>query len=532
MADTKTQTYALNEIEIFDTTLRDGSQSSDVNFSIYDKIELVKALDDFGIDYIELGWPGSNPKDIQSFKEVQNLTLRNSKIVAFGSTKRIGITAKDDSNLNAIIESNANIACIFGKTWIEHITKQLNTNPVQNLKSISESIAFLTEHNLRVIYDLEHFFEGFKGDKDYALKCIEIAYESGADTLVMCDTNGGTLPSEIREIILQVNEFLKRKRLSLRLGIHTHNDSGFGVANAIEAVNLGIHHVQGTINGLGERTGNADLCQIIPILKLKMGLRLDKIELNKLTKISRLAYTLANIKPYDRQPFVGKSAFAHKGGVHVDAVMKGASYEHITPELVGNRRDIVLSDLSGRATIVEIAKRFGYDVKKDEPKVAEMLKKVELMERQGYDIGTLKAEHYLLVEEFLGKNKSPFTIDSWEIVSKHEESEDSTCNLKGKINSKIIKETATAKGGPVDAAYKSLQKLIAKYYTNIYTIKLVNYKVMIAEEKGAESTVRVYIEFKNGNEEWATVGVNQNILTASIEAVEKGFRYYLKQESL
>ena len=527
MANIKNNTNSENIIEIFDTTLRDGSQSSDVNLSVYDKLDIVRMLDDFGVMYIELGWPGSNPKDIQCFKEVQSLRLKNSRIVAFGSTRRIGISSYDDSNLRAIIESKTGVACIFGKTWVEHVKKQLKATPQQNLDSIRDSIEFLFRNGLEVIYDLEHFFDGFKDNKDYALECIKTACNAGVSTLVMCDTNGGTLTFEILEIVNAVQGFLKENKLLVRLGIHTHNDSGLAVANAIEAVKLGVTHVQGTINGIGERTGNADLCQIIPILKLKLGQNLGKIDVKKLTKLSRQVYTLTNLKPYDRQPYVGKNAFLHKGGVHVDAVMKGASYEHINPEEVGNSRDIVLSDLSGRATIVEVAKKFGYIVNKNDANVRAMLEKVESMEKAGYDIGTIRAEQYLLVEEFFGNRKLPFDVDGWEIISEHKNKDSTTCKIFGTLKGDKLTETDSVIGGPVDTSYKALQKLISKEYKEIYTVKLANYKVMMAEEKGAESTVRVYIEFNDGREEWACVGVNANIITASLTAIEKGFRYYL-----
>ena len=515
------------QIEIFDTTLRDGSQSSDVNFSVHDKLDLIKDLDDFGVAYIELGWPGSKPKDAECFKAARSLKLKNSQIVAFGSTRRIGAKAQADSNLRAIIDSGAKTACIFGKTWIEHIKKQLNATPEQNIESIGESISFLAKTGLKVIYDLEHFFDGYKDNKDYALKCLRTACESGAETLVMCDTNGGTLPVEIKEIVGEVFYFFRKNNLSAKLGIHTHNDSGFGAANAVEAVILGVTHVQGTINGIGERTGNADLCQIIPVLKLKLGLNLGKIDLKKLTGLSKRVYTLANLKPFDRQPFVGRNAFSHKGGVHVDAVMKGASYEHINPELVGNSREFVLSDLSGKATIVEVAKKFGYKLTKDDSKVKNMLAKVEQMEKEGYDIGSLKAEQFLLVEEFIGGKKSPFNVDSWEILSEHKGKEQTTCRMSGAVKGVGVGKKDAVEGGPVDAAYRALQKMIAQIHKQIYDVKLTNYKVMIAEDKGAESTVRVYIEFKDGDEEWACVGVNSNILTASFEAIVKGFKYYL-----
>ncbi len=526
---TKLQTKKANEVKIFDTTLRDGSQSSDVNIGLKDKVELVKALDNFGVDYIELGWPGSNQKDMEAFMEVQKLNLSASRIVAFGSTKRIGISAEKDSNLKAIIESGAKTACLFGKTWVEHITRQLKATKEQNLESIKDSISYLVKNNLEVIYDLEHFFDGFKDNKEYALECLKTAHSSGASTLVLCDTNGGTMPFEVREIILQIQDYFKKNSINARLGIHTHNDSGLAIANVLEAVKLGALHVQGTINGVGERIGNADLCQIIPNLKIKMGFALGKIDLSKMTELSNLVYTYTQIKPYNRQPFVGKYAFAHKGGVHVDAVMKGASYEHIDPALVGNKRNIVLSELSGRATVVEVAKKFGYELNKDSPKVKEMLSRVEEMEKRGYDIGTLHAEHLLLVDEFFGSGKSLFSVNNWKISSQHNGGELSACTMKGKVHEKSVEESATVEGGPVDAAYNSLQKMISIVYPQISRVKLENYKVMIAEDMGAKSSVRVYIEFSCEKEQWSTVGVNANILRASIEAMEKGFMYYLKR---
>jgi len=514
------------KIEIFDTTLRDGSQSSDVNFSVRDKIEIVKALDDFGIDYIELGWPGSNQKEMSCFLEASKLKLKKAKIVAFGSTRRKNIPAEEDSNLQAIIKSKAKIACIFGKSWLQHVDKQLKTEPEENLKTIEESIKFLRQKKLEVFYDAEHFFDGFKDNKDYALKCLKTAAEAGASCLVLCDTNGGTLPSELSEIINQVKYFLNENKIKVELGIHSHNDSGVAVANSIAAVELGITHVHGTINGFGERAGNADLCHMIPILMLKKNIHLN-VKLEKLTQLSKLVYTLANIKPNNHQPFVGKNAFSHKGGVHVDAVMKGASYEHIDPKLVGNQRDIVLSDLSGRANIIEVLKKFGINAKKDDPKVKAMLEKVELLEKKGYDIGDLKAEQFLLSNEFFGKKKEFFKIDTWKILSEKRNGEYSECVLTGLVDGKNREVVAPVQGGPVDAVYHSLQKMIATNYKEINSVKLINYKVMIAEDQGAESSVRVYIEFKNGKEEFGAVGVSPNILEASLEAIEKGFRYFL-----
>ena len=512
-------------IKLFDTTLRDGTQSANVNFSVRDKIEIAKALDDFGVDYIELGWPGSNPKDMESFLDASKLKLK-AKIVAFGATKRKNLKAEQDPNLKAILKSKAPVACIFGKTWLHHVDKQLDMTSEENLVVIKESIEFLKRNKLDVFYDLEHFFDGLKDDEEYALECVKTAALAGADCLVLCDTNGGTLPNEVQLIIKEVKEFMNKNKLKTNLGAHFHNDSGTAVANSLVAVEAGVNEVQGTINGLGERAGNADLCQLIPNLTLKKKLKLN-VKLDKLTELSKLVYTLANIKPLGSQPFVGKNAFSHKGGIHVDAVMKGASYEHIDPNKVGNKREIVLSDLSGKANIVEVAKKFGFKVKKDDPKVASMLKDVELLEKKGYDIGNLNAEQFLLVDKHFGKGKEFFKINTWKITSEQRNGEFSESVITGTVNDKNREVVAPVRGGPVDAAYSALMKMIVTNYKQIRGIKLINYKVMIAEDQGAESSVRVYIEFKNGKEEWGAVGVSPNILEASLEAIEKGFRYFL-----
>jgi len=513
-------------MKIFDTTLRDGSQSANVNFSVRDKVEIVKALDDFGVDYIELGWPGANKKEMGVFLEVSKIRLKNAKIVAFGSTRRLNVKASEDGNLQAIIKSKSPVACIFGKTWLKHVEKQLKAKPEENLEAIKDSIEFLKKNKLEVIYDLEHFFDGFKDDKKYALACVKEAVLAKADYLVLCDTNGGTLVKEVEDVLKEVNGFLKKERLKVKLGVHFHNDSGLGVANSLVSVDYSVEMVQGTINGLGERTGNADLCQIIPNLVLKKAMKLGKIGLKRLSGLSDLVYTLANIKPNKSQPFVGKHAFLHKGGVHVDALMKGASYEHIDAELVGNKRDIVLSDLSGKANIVEVLKKFSVKVSKDDVRVKKMLDKVEELEKKGYDIGSLPAEQFLLKEEFFGKGHI-FSIKTWKIVSEQRNGEFSECILTGEVNGKEVEVVAPVKGGPVDAVYIALKKMIESMHKDISKVSLVNYKVMIAEDKGAESSVRVYIEFKNNGDEWGTVGVSGNILEASLEAIEKGFRYYL-----
>jgi 2-isopropylmalate synthase len=521
-------------LKIYDTTLRDGSQAADVSFGLRDKIELVKVLDDYGVDYIELGWPGSNPKDMGAFLKASKLKLKHSKIVAFGATRRKGVKAEYDSNLLAILKSKAKVACLFGKTWTEHVVKQLKASKEDNLAAIKESVEFLKKNKLTVFYDLEHFFDGYKDDKKYALECLKTAAKAGANALVLCDTNGGSIPEDVEKIVGEVNDFLKKEKIKTELGVHMHNDSGCAVANTLKAVDLGVTQLHGTINGLGERAGNADLCQIVPNLVLKMRKKLPQVKLRKTVEISSLVYTLVNLKPDDHQPYVGRHAFSHKGGVHVDALMKGATYEHVNPVLVGNMREVVLSDLSGRANIVEVAKEFGVKVSKDDPRVLRMLREVEDMERKGYDIGGLKAERFLLHEEYFGKNPGLFRVKKWSVKSEHDDEtgkEYSSCTIVVNAKGKTQEFSDTVEGGPVDALYKALRKAISKSYKNLEDIRLLNYKVRIFEEQGVESSVRVYIEFRNGNEEWGTVGVSTNIIEASFKAIVKGFKYYLLRHS-
>jgi len=517
-----------NDIALFDTTLRDGSQSADINFSLKDKLELVQAMDSFGFDYIELGWPGSNPKDIEAFRQAAKLKLKNSRIVAFGSTRRKRLKAEDDFNLQAIVKSKAPVACIFGKTWLQHVEKQLQMSPEQNIEAIKDSILFLAAKKLEVLYDLEHFFEGFKDNREYALSCIRVASEAGAKVVVLCDTNGGTLAAEVEQIVREVRSFMQQCHFRAEIGVHFHNDSGVAVANTLAAVELGATHVQGTLNGFGERTGNVDLIQVIPALALKMGKSMAKVNLKELFALSGFAYTLAAVKPNSRQPYVGRNAFSHKGGIHVDAVMKGASYEHVNPQAVGNSRSIVLSDLSGKANIVEVAKRFGYSVTKDNPAVAEMLQAVEQMEKEGYDIGSLEAEQFLLAKRFFGKGEPLFDIMTWKATSERREGKEySSCILKATVKGKEKDVVAEEEGGPVGAIFKAVGDLLGQSHKNAAKVLLTNYKVMIAEDHGAESSVRVYIEFQENGSTWGTAGVSANILEASLMAIEKGFSYAL-----
>ena len=514
----------MKHLKIFDTLLRDGCQSADVNLSIRDKIELVQAMDQFGIDYVELGWPAANKKEMETFHEAAKLSLKHSTLVAFGSTRKKEILASEDPNLQGIVESKARVACIFGKTWKDHIEKQLSTTPEKNLAAIRESIAFLKEKEIEVFYDLEHFFDGYKDDKKYALECIETAANAGASYVVPCDTNGGTLPGEVREIMRELFTFIHAKNLDIKVGAHFHNDSGVGVANSLVAIEEGVEMVQGTINGLGERTGNADLCQILPNLILKLDTELPNIDLSTLSALSAKVDMLANLKPNNARPFLGKKAFSHKGGIHVDAINKGASYEHIDPAHVGNKRDIVLSELGGKANILEVLKKFGVTIEKHDPKVKEMLSLVEEMEKEGYGMGTLPAEQYLLKER-LEKSVLPLSIQRWEIRSEGGDIEYVECSINAKVAGMEKAASAHVSGGPIDAAFQAMNELSLPLLKS--PLELTNFKVAIVKDHSEKSAVRVYVEFSYRGETFGTVGVSANILKASIEAIEKGFNFCL-----
>lgn len=517
------------KMQIYDTTLRDGTQCRDVSLNVGDKLQIVKILENFGIDFIELGWPGSNPVDKEVFKRIKYLKLNNSKIVAFGATKRTGIKPEDDPNLKAILDSKVEYATLFGKAWPQHVTKQLKTTKEKNLKSISDSISYLKKQGLKVFFDAEHFFDGYLEDKKYVLDVLVAAGKAGAECLVLCDTNGGILPDKALSIVKDSKEYLEKKGMITPLGVHFHNDSETAVANTL-IVSDYVDHVQGTINGIGERTGNANLCSILPGLMLKKNVDTN-CNLKLLTEVSNKINIFTNLEGNKASPYVGKYAFSHKGGVHVDALSKGAIYETIDPDLVGNNRDIVLSDLSGAANIVEVAKNFGYNLDKKNPNVIKMLEEVKFLEKKGYVITDLKAEKYLLTKKYFGDYKTIFDIEDVKFLSEVRDGKDyNEVVLVGKVDGKnreVVFPVKGGKGGPVDAAYKCLRKMIATNYKNIKDVTLVNYKVTIYEDKGHESSVRVYIGFKNHKDEWATVGVNTNILKASLEAIEKGFRYYM-----
>ena len=522
------------KIEIFDTTLRDGSQTSGISFSVEDKIKIAQVLDNFGVTYIEGGWPGSNPKDVEFFKLAKKLKLKNSQIVAFGSTRKKHIKPREDQNLLKIIDSGVEVACIFGKTWDLHVEKALGTTLQENLNMIFDSVTFLREKKIKVLYDAEHFFDGYKSDSVYALKCIEQAFLAKADCIILCDTNGGCLPTEIQKIIKEVTNFFNKKypNQKIRLGIHAHNDSGCAVANSIVAVEQGCVHVQGTMNGLGERCGNANLCSIIPALELKLGIKvLPKENLCKLTEVSRQLDEISNTVPDDRQPYVGTNAFAHKGGIHASAVSKiSRTYEHINPRLVGNERKILISELAGKSNI--LFKKHGLSVNLNEENINKIIKSVKQKEFEGYSYENAEGSFVVLVNKILAPSKSFFNIKGFRVIVEYNnDTKQLTTEATIKLMLKNTEEHIVAEGdGPVNALDSALRKALEKYYPQLKDVKLTDFKVRVVNPaQGTAAKVRVNIESRDKKSSWTTVGISENIIEASWEALVDAIEYKLLQ---
>ena len=527
-------------VYIYDTTLRDGAQTRGVSFSLEDKFRITQALDELGVHYIEGGWPGSNPKDLAYFKSIKDLNLKTSKIVAFSSTKRKGIAIEKDKNIQQLIEAEVPAVTIFGKSWDLHVREALKISLEENLELISETIRYLKRYFDEVFFDAEHFFDGFKENPEYAIKTLETAQDAGADCLVLCDTNGGTLWYEMEEIFKEA-----KNKISAPLGIHAHNDSDMAVVNSLVAVRNGAVQVQGTINGLGERCGNANLCSIIPNLVIKMGVESIPLEnLKKLYFISRLVSELSNRPHPENLPYVGDNAFAHKAGVHVSAVERNPkTYEHINPELVGNTRKIMISELSGRSNILRKAKELGIELPKDSPEVRKVLEKVKELESQGYQFEGAEGSFELLLKEALGLKRRYFELKGFRVITE-KRSEGEEAYAEATIKLKIPEETAKEKGfkenfehtaaegrGPVEALDKALRKALEKFYPKIKEIKLTDYKVRILNAAaGTEASPRVLIESTDGKRKWGTVGVSPNIIEASWLALADAFKYKLMKD--
>ncbi len=520
----------MKRVEIYDTTLRDGAQAEEVNFSVEDKVRIALKLDEFKVDYIEGGWPGSNPKDFQFFKEISNYQLKHSKVIAFGSTHHPKKDPERDEIFQSLLHARADGVTIFGKTWNIHVKSALNTTLEHNLEIISNSVRYLKDRVPIVFYDAEHFFDGFKEDPDYALETIKRAWQAGADCIILCDTNGGTLPHEVAEIINRVKQVLGE---DFPLGIHAHNDSECAVANTLTAVILGARQVQGTINGIGERCGNANLCSIIPNLILKMGYKTSsKDVLHKLTEVSRFVFEIANLPHPSRLPYVGRSAFAHKGGVHVSAVLKHPrTYEHIDPSLVGNERRVLVSDLSGKSNIIYKAKEFGIELEPDNPLLTKIVEEIKKLEAEGFEFEAAEASLELLIYKLLGEPKQYFELLSYRVIDSH-------FNKTGQAEATVIvrvppgvgevEHTASLGNGPVNALDNALRKALVRFYPQIKEMELEDYKVRVLPGlPGTASKVRVFILSKSKDRKWGTVGVSTNILEASCQALVDSYTYKL-----
>ncbi|MFA5113976.1 MAG: citramalate synthase [Candidatus Margulisiibacteriota bacterium] len=518
------------QVKLFDTTLRDGAQTEGISFSLEDKLKIAKLLDELGVHYIEGGWPGSNPKDIEFFKAIKDVKLKNAKIVAFSSTRRPGVKVEDDKNIVTLLAAETPAVSIFGKSWDFHVTDALKTTLAENLLMISETIAFAKKAGKEVIFDAEHFFDGYKANPEYALKVLKTAEAAGADVLCLCDTNGGTLAFEGQKIIGEVKGKVKKP-----LGIHAHNDSECAVSLSGMAVYCGCTHVQGTINGLGERCGNANLCSIIPLLKLKV--KADCVsdeQLTKLTEISRHIAEIANLPQSAHQPYVGRSAFSHKGGIHVSAVVKHpGTYEHVKPELVGNERRVTISELSGVSNLLVKAEEYGVNLKKEAPETKELIKTLKELENQGYSFEEGEGSFELMLKKAVGKYEPYFTLEEFKVNSQKEASKlfNSSAHVKVSVRGKHY--DASGEGdGPVNALDTALRKVLENIYPAVKEMKLTDYKVRVLDSAaGTAARVRVIVESADEKDVWNTVGVSTNVIEASWLALVDAIEYKLMMEA-
>ena len=519
-------------IKIYDTTLRDGTQGEGVSFTVAGKIRIAEKLDQFGVDYIEGGWPGSNPRDMAFFEEAKSLNLTNAKIAAFGSTRRASLSAKEDPQLKLLLDANTPVVTIFGKTWLLHVTEILRTTAEENLRMIEDSVRFLTDNGREVIYDAEHFFDGFCDNSEYALQALESAKRGGAINLTLCDTNGGKLVSEVNEIVAKVIAHFP----DTPIGVHCHNDSGLGVAVSLAGVESGATLVQGTINGLGERNGNANLTTIIPNLILKMDKEIKcAANLDQIRDLSLFVDEMANRASDNSAPFVGPAAFAHKGGVHADAAAKVKhSYEHIEPELVGNRTRVLVSDMSGRSSVMMKAKEIGVDLDASSPELKDFLVELKGLEFRGYGYEAADASFKLLLNRFLKGKKEDFELIGYRVIVGHQSALKRTVS-EATVQVRIGDEThhtVAEANGPVGALDDALRKAIAPVFPEIMDVELIDFKVRILESQhGADAIIRVQIESTDGNEIWGTVGASDNIIEATWEALVDSVEYKILLES-
>ncbi len=513
-------------VTIYDTTLRDGSQAEGISFSLEDKLQIARRLDFLGVSYIEGGWPGSNPKDLEFFKLIQSQGLDHSRIAAFSSTRKPNISVKQDVNLQALLDSGAPTATLVGKSWDFHVLKALETTLDENLNMIRESIAYLKDKNREVIFDAEHFFDGFKANSDYALQVLETAEAAGADWIILCDTNGGSMPWEIADIIRQVSQ-----RMKSPLGIHAHNDAGCAVSNSLMAVQSGCQQVQGTINGYGERCGNADLCSIIPNLELKLQLAcLPQGRLKHLSEVSHYIAEIANMPHHNNQPFVGYGAFAHKGGIHVSALLKDSlTYEHINPEEVGNHRRVLVSELSGLSNLLYKARELNLDINSYDAQTRTVIKQIKELESQGFQFEGADASLELFLRKAFGQCSDYFQLLNLKVILEKNEQEDIVSEAMVKLSADgQTFHTAADGDGPVNALDNALRKALTEVYPEIQDMHLTDYKVRVLDGKeGTAAKVRVLVETADPTGKWNTVGVSENIIEASWQALVDSINYLL-----
>ena len=508
-----------DRVEVLDTSLRDGSQGVGVSFSLRDKLRLTEILDSLGFDYVEGGWPGSNPKDEEFFREARKLSLGRARLAAFGSTRRRGVKPSEDVSLQAILDADVPVGVLFGKCWLVHVHRVLAVTPEENLEIVYDSVAYLRSHGIMVVFDAEHFYQGYYDNPEYALRVVHTAEEAGAEVVVLADTNGGMLPHQVYEATRSAASLLR-----VRLGLHMHNDSGCAVANTVMGVVAGARHIQGTINGIGERTGNADLVQVIPALKLKLGLKvLQEGSLRDLREVSRCVYEMLGVQPQSYQPYVGEFAFAHKAGVHADAVLKTPeAYEHIDPTLVGNTRRIVVSELSGSSNLVSYAREMlGLDLQKTDERLKRALTEIKAKEREGYAYDSAPMSALLIIMKHLGLCSQRVNIDYWKVIT-----EGGSSIAVIKTNSHI---EASEGVGPVAAVDQALRRALEREYPELAAVRLTDYRVLIpGEAKDTQSVVRVTVELSDGERKWKTMGVSANVVDASVKALVDGLDYYLQ----
>jgi 2-isopropylmalate synthase len=512
-------------IQIYDTTLRDGTQREGISLSCDDKLRIARKLDELGVAFIEGGWPGSNPKDVEFFERAQALNFKHAIITAFGSTCRAGGVPEDDANIKALLDAHTSVCTVVGKTWTLHVTDVLRTTLPDNLRLIEASVAYLRAQGRRVIYDAEHFFDGYKADAEYALETLRAARRGGAETVVLCDTNGGTMPWEITKIVQQV-----KRDLDAPLGIHTHNDGECAVANSLAALREGCIQVQGTINGYGERCGNANLCAIIPDLEVKLGLRcLPKGNLKQLYEIAHFVAEVANLAPDEHQAYVGKSAFAHKGGIHVAAMRRNElSYQHVDPSLVGNTMRVVVSELSGRGNLLSKAEEYGLDIATGE-EVAPVLNEIKELEARGFSFEAAEASVALMMQRQQHNYLPPFELIDFSVMVEHRQGRGVFAEATVKVRVKgEVYHTAAEGNGPVSALDAALRKALLPVYPQVARIQLADYKVRILDgANGTSATTRVLIDTHNGEKRWSTIGASANIIEASWRALADAIEYGL-----